>query len=288
LNKRDLSERDICSKFISPAVQHSGWDPMLQIREEVSFTNGRIIVRGKLVTRGKAKRADYILYYKPNIPIAIIEAKDNNHSVGDGMQQALGYATTLNIPFVFSSNGDGFLTCAIRHMREHYVKRVPDEKAMQEGLHGVEKKQLPHMLCVTNMLLHGIENPSFVRRDNTLARPYISYLVRVRTSTKHLKTRYLVLALQSRVVRDQIEIPIRTTVGLKNVNATELSCLTIPLPPLAEQHRIVAKVDELMTLCDQLEDRLTTAQTESSRLLESILHNALNADTSEAISQVMA
>ena len=69
----------------------------------------------------------------------------------------------------------GFLTCAIQHMREHYVKRVPDEEAMQKALHGVEKKQLPHMLCVTNMLLHGIEDPSFVRRDNTLARPYISY-----------------------------------------------------------------------------------------------------------------
>src|SRR5690348_12412678 len=82
---------------------------MLQIREEVAFTKGRIIVRGKLVTRGKAKRADYILYYKPNIHIAIIEAKDNNHSVGDGMQQALDYATTLNIPFVFPSNGDGFV-----------------------------------------------------------------------------------------------------------------------------------------------------------------------------------
>jgi len=75
----------------------------------VSFTKGRIIVRGKLVSRGKAKRADYVLYYKPNIPIAIIEAKDNTHSIGDGIQQALGYATTLNIPFVFSSNGDGFL-----------------------------------------------------------------------------------------------------------------------------------------------------------------------------------
>lgn len=109
MNKKDLSERDICSKFISPAVLRAGWDPLVQVREEVSFTNGRIIVRGKLVTRGKAKRADYVLYYKPNIPIAIIEAKDNNHSVGDGIQQALGYSTTLNIPFVFSSNGDGFL-----------------------------------------------------------------------------------------------------------------------------------------------------------------------------------
>jgi type I restriction enzyme R subunit len=109
MNKNDLSERDICSKFIGPAVKRAGWDGMMQIREEVNFTKGRIIVRGKLVTRGKAKRADYILYYKPNIPIAIIEAKDNNHSVGDGMQQGLDYAVTLNIPFVFSSNGDGFV-----------------------------------------------------------------------------------------------------------------------------------------------------------------------------------
>ena len=71
---------------------------MLQIREEVSFTKGRIIVRGKLVTRGKAKRADYVLYYKPNIPLALIEAKDNNHSVGDGMQQALDYADDARHP----------------------------------------------------------------------------------------------------------------------------------------------------------------------------------------------
>ena len=109
MDKRSLSERDICTKFITPALRRAGWDEMRQIREEVSFTKGRIIVRGKLVTRGQAKRADYILYYKPNIPVAVIEAKDNSHSVGDGMQQALGYAETLNIPFVFSSNGDGFV-----------------------------------------------------------------------------------------------------------------------------------------------------------------------------------
>ena len=109
VDKRSFSERDICTKFITPALHRVGWDEMLQIREEVSFTKGRIIVRGKLVTRGQAKRADYILYYKPNIPIAIIEAKDNSHSIGDGMQQALDYAETLNIPFVFTSNGDGFV-----------------------------------------------------------------------------------------------------------------------------------------------------------------------------------
>ncbi len=109
MDKRGLSERDICTKFITPALRQAGWDEMLQIREEVGFTKGRIIVRGKLVTRGQAKRADYILYYKPNIPLALIEAKDNSHSIGDGMQQALDYANTLDIPFVFSSNGDGFV-----------------------------------------------------------------------------------------------------------------------------------------------------------------------------------
>ena len=109
MDKRSLSERDICTKFITPALRRAGWDEISQLREEVSFTKGRIIVRGKLVTRGKAKRADYILSFKPNIPIAVIEAKDNSHSVGDGMQKALDYAETLNIPFVFSSNGDGFV-----------------------------------------------------------------------------------------------------------------------------------------------------------------------------------
>jgi type I restriction enzyme, R subunit len=109
LGKGKLSERDICTKFITPAIQQSGWDIHTQIREEVSFTKGRIIVRGKLHSRGEQKRADYILYYKSNIPIAIIEAKDNAYSVGAGMQQALNYAETLEIPFVFSSNGDAFL-----------------------------------------------------------------------------------------------------------------------------------------------------------------------------------
>lgn len=109
MNKKKLTERDICTKFITPALEQAGWDITTQIREEFSLTKGRIIVRGKLHTRAKHKRADYVLFYKPNIPIAIIEAKDNNHSVGDGMQQGLGYAEMLQVPFVFSSNGDGFL-----------------------------------------------------------------------------------------------------------------------------------------------------------------------------------
>lgn len=108
MTKKSLSETDICAKWITPAVVQAGWDEETQIRREVGFTKGRIIVRGKLVTRGKAKRADYVLYYQ-TVPIAVIEAKDNNHAVGDGMQQALEYAETLAVPFVFSSNGDGFV-----------------------------------------------------------------------------------------------------------------------------------------------------------------------------------
>ena len=96
-----MSESDICDRYISPALTSSGWENH-QWRREYAFTDGRIIVRGKMVARGKQKRADYLLFYKPNMPIAVIEAKDNNHSVGAGMQQALGYATTLDVPYVFS------------------------------------------------------------------------------------------------------------------------------------------------------------------------------------------
>ena len=109
MDKKLLSERDICTKYITPAIVNAGWDIQRQVLEEVSFTDGKIYVRGRITARGAKKRADYILYYKPNIPIAIVEAKDNNHSVRAGIQQALEYARILDIPFVFSSNGDGFL-----------------------------------------------------------------------------------------------------------------------------------------------------------------------------------
>lgn len=108
MNKKDLSEADIKEKFITPSVTKAGWDEHTQLGREIFFTDGRIYVKGKITARGKRKFADYILFYKPNVPIAIIEAKDNNHSVKSGIQQALGYANTLDIPFVFSSNGDGF------------------------------------------------------------------------------------------------------------------------------------------------------------------------------------
>lgn len=109
MNKKQLSETDIRTKYITPSIQEAGWNVQKQIREEVHFTEGRIIVKGETVKRAKGKKADYILYYKSNLPIAIVEAKDNNHSIGDGMQQGLDYAEILDIPFVYSSNGDGYL-----------------------------------------------------------------------------------------------------------------------------------------------------------------------------------
>jgi len=112
MNKKALTEADIRTQFITPALVGANgdkWDLMTQVREEVYFTKGRVMVRGKTVKRGIARRADYILVYKPNIPLALIEAKDNNHAVGDGMPQALDCAETLDIPFVYSSNGDAFL-----------------------------------------------------------------------------------------------------------------------------------------------------------------------------------
>lgn len=126
--KKELSERDICTQFILPALAKAGWDVEKQIREEVFFTDGRIFVKGNKTARGERKRADFILYLKPNIPIAVIEAKDNNHSVGSGLQQALGYSQTLDIPVAFSSNGDGF----IQHDRSGFSKQIEKELSLDE------------------------------------------------------------------------------------------------------------------------------------------------------------
>ena len=106
-----MSERSIITQYIIPAIEKSGWDKR-QIAEEVTFTDGKIMVRKKLVSRGTKKRADIILSYKSNstnIPLAIIEAKDNKHSIRAGMQQAIDYGNILDVPFVYSSNGDGFI-----------------------------------------------------------------------------------------------------------------------------------------------------------------------------------
>ena len=109
MDKKLLNEAEICDAFITPAIVRAGWDQRTQVRREYTFTAGQVIVRGKLGVRGNKKRADYLLFCQPNLPLAVVEAKDNSHSVGGGMPQALGYAAALDVPFVFSSNGDAFL-----------------------------------------------------------------------------------------------------------------------------------------------------------------------------------
>ena len=108
LGKRNLSEEDIKLRYITPAIQNAGWDNK-QIRMEYAFTAGRIILRGNITARGKKKSADYLLSYKSNFPLAVVEAKYNKHSVGAGLQQAIEYARELDVPYVYASNGDGFV-----------------------------------------------------------------------------------------------------------------------------------------------------------------------------------
>ena len=109
MDKQLLSETDIITKFILPALRHSGWDPMTQLRQEVKLRDGKVIVRGQMGARKTVKSADIVLYHKPNMPLAVIEAKANKHDIGKGMQQGLDYARLLDVPFVFASNGDGFV-----------------------------------------------------------------------------------------------------------------------------------------------------------------------------------
>lgn len=121
MQKHEMTEEDIKLQFITPAIEAAGWDKFKQIKLEYNFTDGRVIVRGNVTARGKRKRTDYLLYYRPNLPLAIVEAKDNKHSIGAGMQQGIEYAECLDVPFVYSSNGDGFLEHDMKTGKEREI-----------------------------------------------------------------------------------------------------------------------------------------------------------------------
>src|SRR5690554_2394483 len=172
MNKKSLSERDICTKFITPAIISAGWDIQKQVREEVSFTDGRIIVQGSLYTRGPRKRADYILYYKKNIPIAIIEAKDNRQAAGAGMQQALEYADILQLPFVFTSNGDNFIfhdkTDSQTPEKELSLDEFPSPKILWEKYLDFKGIESPHEREVVEQDYHADDsgmNPRYYQTN---------------------------------------------------------------------------------------------------------------------------
>ena len=109
INKATLTEADIISKYLLPAIKAAGWDDLTQVRQEVKLRDGKVVVRGQMAARKKVKSADIVLYHKMGLPLAVIEAKANRHEIGKGMQQGLDYARLLDVPFVFASNGDGFV-----------------------------------------------------------------------------------------------------------------------------------------------------------------------------------
>jgi len=134
MGKSHLSEEDIKARYITPAITDAGWDIKKQVRLEYAFTAGRIILRGNITARGKQKRADYVLSYKNNLPLAIIEAKDNNHSVGAGLQQGIEYAKALDVHYVYASNGDGFVeqNLLTGEVRELTLEEFPSPETLYQ------------------------------------------------------------------------------------------------------------------------------------------------------------
>ena len=151
-DKKKLSEIDICDLFITPSIKEAGWDQMSQIRREVTLTPGPIIVRGNISSRNKRKKkfADYVLSQKPGVPVAVVEAKDNTHTVSYGMQQALGYAEILEVPSVYSSNGDAFAS----------QNKVPTAGEDIETQFPLDKFPAPQTLWQRYKAFHGIEDKS--------------------------------------------------------------------------------------------------------------------------------
>ena len=150
LNKKQMTEEDIKLNYITPAINASGWKNGINITMETKITDGKINIKGNMAYREKAKKADYLLYLNKYNPIAVVEAKDNNHSVSYGLQQAITYARMLDLPFAYSSNGDGFcehdfLTGAERELKmeefptvEELVARYKGERNDGKGLNEQE------------------------------------------------------------------------------------------------------------------------------------------------------
>jgi len=160
INKKELSESDICDLFITPAVKNAGWDQSRQLRREVTLTPGPVVVRGNMSARNtkKKKFADYVLSWAPGIPIAVIEAKDNSHSISHGMQQALGYAEIMAVPSAFSSNGDAFAS----------HNKVPAAGEDIETQFPLEQFPAPRILWQRYKLFRGIEESA----EELVLQPY--------------------------------------------------------------------------------------------------------------------
>jgi type I restriction enzyme R subunit len=147
LNLSTLTEADIITKRVMPAILDAGWNDTTQIRQEVKLRDGKVIVRGKVAARRTVKSADIVLYHKPGIPLAVIEAKANKHEIGKGMQQGIEYARLLDVPFVFATNGDGFIfrdaTAAEGELLEKVLPWMSFHRQMNSGISSASGKATP-------------------------------------------------------------------------------------------------------------------------------------------------
>jgi type I restriction enzyme R subunit len=164
--KYEMTEEDIRLNYITPAIEGANWDRKKQILTEKYFTDGRVVFQGGFHSRKSGKKADYILYYTQNLPIAIVEAKDNKHAIGAGIQQAIDYAQILDIPFAYSSNGDGFIEHDFLTGKERELKL--EEFPSPDDLHErfLKTKQLsPEEVAV-------VEEPYYTDRNTNIPRYY--------------------------------------------------------------------------------------------------------------------
>ncbi|MEH7815830.1 EcoAI/FtnUII family type I restriction enzme subunit R [Bacillus velezensis] len=219
MGKRHLSEEDIKARYITPAITEAGWDIKKQVRLEYAFTAGRIILRGNATARGKKKRADYVLFYKSNFPLAIIEAKDNNHSVGAGLQQAIEYAQSLDISYVYASNGDAFveqnlITGEVRELKleefpspeELYQRYLADkninedeEKVILEPYYYVPNYKTPryYQMVAVNRTVDAVakgQNRVLLVSATGTGKTYMTFQIIYRLWKSGLKKRILFLA----------------------------------------------------------------------------------------------
>ncbi len=270
---KGYSERDICTKLITPALLAAGWQQD-QFREEVNLSAGRVMVRGKVAKRltdpqakGGPKRADYVLYAMPHVPLATIEAKKNKFPVGQGMQQSLGYAESLDAPFAFSSNGSGFLM----HDRTGLDGPIEQEITLEEFPSYAE-------LFQRYRVWKGWDDPSKLpllsqpnHVDSSGREPRYYQQVAINRAVE------AVAAGRDRMMLVMASVASGISVSMRNVSRENVTNLPMPLPPLAEQERIVARVDRLLAQCDRVAAKLHDRQSTTEQLLTASIHRLLDA-----------
>ena len=162
----ELTEEDVRAKYIDPSIRNAGWNEELQIRREVFFTDGKIIIQKNKTKRGKRKKADYVLSYKTNLPLAIIEAKKNTFTVGHGMQQGIEYGEILDIPFIYSCNGEGYLEFdrLTGKSRELKMNEFPTPEELWERYLEEKKLDRSDLLVESYFFTTGSKTPRYYQR----------------------------------------------------------------------------------------------------------------------------